>query len=178
MSLTSEQKQFIEELSDYATDTFGFDTKAVHMAALVFLGERDGCLIGVDDSNELEYLTDLCEEYDIPYTSESSGIFLAASSSHLSRNNPKHADARTTGEFLGYPDDAIEFYIGESNPIEKYEEFMKNHSTLTLPDVERLDFIEYIPAPSEEAVQRAKDREQSYKSALSRCGVSLPSFKG
>lgn len=171
-SLSEKQKQFLEDYLEFATDTFGVDSKGVLNTALVCMGERDGCLTGLQGENA-EFVTGLCEEYGIPYVSDNNGVFFAKSESHLSQYPPVGADAKTTGKFLGYPDTAIEFYQTHSDPTSESDKFLSEHSNFDESDWSSWYLIEYIPESTEAAYKEAKRKQEQYEEALKYCSVDF-----
>lgn len=175
-SLSEQQKQFVEEYLEFATNTFGVDSTGVLNAVLVCMGERDGCLTGLQDENA-EFVTDLCEEYIIPYASDNNGVFFAKSDSHLSRYHPVGADAKTTGNFLGYPEAAIEFYDIHPDPASDSDRFLSESSTFDESDWSDWYLIGYIPESTEEAYQKAERKQKQYEEALRSCAVDFSGIR-
>lgn len=100
-SLSSSEKQVIEDFIDYGTDKFGFNTGKALPLTLVFLGERDGCLLGGKDSADDDFLQDLFEDNSIPHKIVSGDqFFVAKSQSHLQKYDPA-GSAEEVGRFLG-----------------------------------------------------------------------------
>jgi len=174
-SLTSSEKEAIEQIIEYGIDTFGFNTTRVLPLTLVLLGERDGCLIGVTEKEEAEFLEDTLSNAGISFnkdTSKNYRFFIAKSDSHLTKNSV--GEGRPDGEFFGYPDDSIEFYCSSSDPVKEFEEFMRNSSSHSFESWgDKTPLIEYIPAPTEESVEQALEREKSYENALRSASVDL-----
>jgi len=171
-SLSEQQEQFLEEYLEFATDTFGVDSTGVLNAALVCMGEREGCLIGLRDENA-EFVTDLCEEYGIPYASDNYGVFFAKSDSHLSHYHPVGADANTTGNFLGYPETAIKFYQTHPDPSGDSDRFLSESSTFDESDWSDWYLVGYIPESTEEAYKEAEQKQKQYEKALRSCAVDF-----
>lgn len=59
----------------------------------------------------------------------------------------------SVGEFLGYPDDAIQHYLGSEIPGKETVEKVKQE--FESMDLEYLALVSYIPAPNEDSVEAA-----------------------
>lgn len=174
-SLSSSEISCIEEFIEYGVDKWGFNTGRALAMTLVFLGERDGCLVGASDSEDADFLRELFDEYGVSYKEDTSNnaFFVSKSSSHLSRYDPLGSD-RELGKFLGYPEDAIDFYVNNSDRVDKFTSFIKNESSISESEWEDKSFlIEYVPCPNSSSVQGAIDRQKQYERALSSAGVDL-----
>lgn len=173
-TLSSAEKSCVEEFIEYGSDKWGFDTGRALPMTLVFLGERDGCLIGASDSEDMEFLRELFDKYGIPYKEASNdAFFVAKSSSHLSRYDPLGSD-RDTGRFLGYPEDAVDFYVNNSDRVSEFHSFIQNESSISEGEWgDKAFLIEYVPCPNEKSVQAALDRQKQYESALRSASVDL-----
>lgn len=175
-SLSNSEQECIESIIEYADDTFGFDSKNALTVALVCLGERDGCLVG-GSRDDISFLKDLFIEHNIPYVEDSSvgSLYVAKSESHLSQYNPLGGDKKV-GRFLGYPEEAIEFYITSSDPLTEYDEFVEDSAR---KDVTRdLFLIDYIPKPTNESISEAKKRQSQYERALKSSTVDFSGIYG
>lgn len=174
-SLSSSEKEVVEQFIEYGTDKFGFDTGRALPLTLVFLGERDGVLIGAGDSEDEQFIESLLDEHGVPYKKDSSNnaFFISKSSSHLSRYNPT-GSAKQTGKFLGYPDDAIEAYANRSDPLGDFSQLLEEKSNMSESKwSDKAFLIEYIPAPTEEGLQESLDCQKRYEKALRSASVDL-----
>lgn len=174
-SLSSTEKSFIESFIDYGVEKFGFDTGRSLPITLVFLGERDGCLVGVSDADDADFVRGLLSDCNIPYAEDdkNSGFYIAKSSSHLSRHNPL-GSATDTGEFFGYPADAIEFYENDSKQLITFEAYLTDETSMSIEEwADKVFLIEYIPAPTAVSVEQALERQEQYEQALRSVSVDL-----
>lgn len=174
-SLSSAEETVIESFIEYGVETFGFDTGRALPITLVFLGERDGCLVGVSDTDDADFVRELLSDCEIPYVEDDrhSGFYIAKSSSHLSQHNLLGSDTEV-GEFFGYPADAIEFYVNDSERLNTFEAYLTDETSMTLEEwSEKAFLIEYIPAPTESAVEQALERQSQYERALQSVSVDL-----
>lgn len=177
-SLSSAEKSVIRDVIEYGTrgtESFGFNTGRALPLTLVLLGERDGCLFSVTEESEAEFLEETFSSAGLSFEqSNKNGIyrfFIAKSDSHLRRNTI--GEGRPDGEFFGYPEDAIEFYCSSSDPVEEFEEFMRRSSYSFASWGDKTPLIEYIPAPSEESIIEALEREKQYEKALHSASIDL-----
>lgn len=168
MRISSNRKEALKKFYEYGESTYGFDTTGVLQLALVAAGDRPGCFIthGGDRDKVKEFL----ENGDFAYEFSKNGVFVSDSSSHLNSTSPTRG-AEQRGKFLGYPDDAVRHYVSSVDPLDEWEEFLKNKTSYSPGEFgDEHPFIEYIPAPTESAMSEAKDRNKQYEETL----ISFP----
>lgn len=75
------------------------------------------------------------------------------------------------GEFLGYPDSAINYFNSdfEKPPLyrteRKIKELRKN-KTLTREEEDLIDYVEFVPADTEKSIRRAVERGRKFRKGL------------
>lgn len=132
---------------------------------LVLYGEKPGASIITDRPSKLEYFCDLtgleyrkAGENDI-----GNEYFISCDEEEIQR-------IESMGEFLGYPESAVEFFNEyQGNRLNwKYIQFLEeilDDGKIDVDDLQYLYLVQYIPELSEEnvkdAVELGKDREKS-----------------
>lgn len=171
MGISSDRKEALEQFCEYGDSTRGFDTTGVLQLALVAAGDRPGCFIGVK-GGDTDRIEEILEHGDFAYKFSKDGVFVADSSSHLSSTSPTRGEKRR-GNFLGYPDDAVDHYVSSGAPLDEWEEFLDNETSYSPGDFEsKYPFIEYVPAPNESSLEEAKKRSNQYENTLTSFPVS------
>ena len=132
---------------------------------LVLYGEKPGASIITDRPSKLEYF---CELTGLKYRKAGENdigneYFISCDEKELER-------IESMGEFLGYPESAVEFFNEyQGNRLNwKYIQFLEemlDDDKLEIEDLQYLYLVQYIPELSEEnvkeAVELGKEREES-----------------
>lgn len=157
----------------------GLEPEARISVTLVFYGEKPGASVITDRPSKLEYFCDLtgleyrkAGENDI-----GNEYFISCDDEELER-------VESMGEFLGYPESAVEFFNEyQGNRLNwKYIQFLEELLDDGEIDVEELQYlylVQYIPELSEENVKEAielgKEREKSVLQKDSDSGLEIGS---
>lgn len=177
-SLSTSHQDVVRDFIEYGKSEFGFSTHKALVISLVLTGERDGCLIGVSDSNRADKLKEILGD-SVPYEYNKSRsdhqFYIGKSEKHINKYKPASAGARKIGKFFGYPDSAIDFYVNNYDRTEQYEDFLESDDSPITPaeESDKLFLIEYIPEPSESGIQEALDRQKRYETVLNSLSVKL-----
>ena len=170
------EKYFVEKFPDTI-----LDEEAYHLLLLV-LEEKPGVFVMSADYRDRELLHCFCDEFDLEMAVKEGGsrslldrilrrdtrfikdsVFITHKEERFdilenSNGEIKGFSDREIGEFLGYPEDAIEFYEEHEIPGRFFEkriiEFVDN-SDLSQEEVELLGLLGYLPAPNMESVEDA-----------------------
>jgi len=135
---------------------------------LLILEERPGTLIMNPSSEALEIIEDLADNFDLYLRTESSDKGLSTEGVFLARDEEKLRDLesdgrfyglsdKVVGRFLGYPEDSIE-YFSENIGGKSLESVVRRKARKIYVDTFYLEFICYVPKPTEDNIVEAIDK--------------------
>lgn len=175
--LSTEQKNILNEIKEYGSNNFGFDTTRITALLLVCTKDRDGCLFTVDNKEQLNFLKQKIDALDLYYEEQQNGplgLYITNSKSLLS--NLSELDPYSVGKLFGYPEDAIEFYQNSNDPLTEFEEFLENETKYSGAGFyDKISQVEYIPSPTQSGIEEALQRQQKYESTLKSYPSIIPS---
>lgn len=175
--LSTEQKNILQELQEYGSNNFGFDSSRVSHILLVCTGDRDGCLFTVDDKNQFKFLLEKLEALDLHYKEQENGplgVYITNDKSLLRQFS--ESDTYSKGKLFGYPEDAIEFYQNSTDPLTEFENFLEEDTKYSISEFnDKTNHIEYIPSPTQRGIEEALQRQQQYESTIKSYSSIIPS---
>ena len=154
--------------------------------ALVLLRERPACLIMDPEDEKLDKIRSFCEKFDlhIVLKKDEKGSGLSKTGVFVSREKERFElledsegrfygfSDREVGEFLGFPEEDIEYFAEniedgpvESETREKAGELAEK-GLIDREDVKFVELVTYVAKPTEECVIRAVERGKDYRDAL------------
>lgn len=175
--LPTKQKTILNEIKEYGSNNFGFDTTRLNALLLVCTNDRTGCLFTVDNKEQLNFLKQKIDALDLYYKEQQNGplgLYITNSKSLLS--NLSESDPYSVGKLFGYPEDAIEFYQNSDDPLTEFDEFLENETEYSVSEFEdKISQIEYIPSPTQSGIEEALRRQKQYENTLSSYSSIIPS---
>ncbi|MFB6192692.1 MAG: hypothetical protein ABEK00_00400 [Candidatus Nanohaloarchaea archaeon] len=148
-------------------------------------GERPGVLLMSVQEQDEKVVENFCDDFDLKleFMGERNelfepGAFIASEEDRFSILEQSHGKFYTcsdeaVGEFLGYPEEAINFYSGTGEdevPGQKFREKIRElfrKDALDEEDLKHLQLVDYVPRPQREniieAVERGEERERQLK---------------
>ncbi len=153
---------------------------------LVYLGERPACLVMDPGKEEVRRIKEFCEKFGfhvlVKKSLESSdlsktGVFVAREKDRLNMLEDSSGrfygfSDRKVGEFLGFPDEDVEYFAEniENGPLEPETREkaleLASEKIISREDVKFVELVTYVARPSEESVLRAVKRGKDYRDAL------------
>ncbi len=164
---------------------------------LLVTGEKPGALVMSPDNGDRELLEEFCEEFDLSYLHSGGeersffdrllgrdtrflkgGFFVAREEDSLEELQDSEGkfygfSDRAVGEFLGYPEEAVEYFIKrkKENHIsirtENVLEELVEEGELEEEDSKYLQLVSYVPHPTKkcvlDAVEKGKKREKALR---------------
>lgn len=204
MDLVVEERELLEEyfLKRFPDTLMG--EEAYHLLLLV-LFEKPGVLVMSADKEQRELLEDFCEDTGLEMKIVEDGQkslldrILGKNSSiyrdsiYVARDPERFKileasngiftgfSSRAVGEFLGYPNEAIDFYEEDGVPGIKFENGMKeliDRGIFSEEEVEMLDFLAYLPPPEKEDIQEALKVAENMEQVLHKLDSKLDTSIG
>jgi len=193
VELAVEDEQVLEK---YFLDRFSgriMDEEAYHLLLLV-MGLKPGVLVMSADNSQRKLLENFCKDSglemmvvegekrplldrllsrDSRFRKDS--IYLARKKERFSilkqsSGNFNGFSDEAVGRFLGYPDEALQFYSEEEIPGQTFQKFVERkmeEGEISEEDLGYLDLIGYLPKPEisgfREAVEEASKRERKLR---------------
>jgi hypothetical protein len=153
---------------------------------LVLIGERPACLVMDPDTEEKQKLRDFCEVFDLNYLLKEredgsmlsdSGFFISCKQDRFEMLEDSDGrfygfSDRCVGEFLGFPEDDIEFFQEnvKKGHVEaetrKVVEDLLSRGVIDEGEARLMELTTYVPRPKKENVERAVDKGRVYRDAL------------
>ena len=175
-----------------------------HLLLLV-LGEKEGVLIMSSDKEQRKLIEEFCRELDLEMKvveGEKRSLLdkilgrsspMNRDSIYINRNSERFTiledsngrftgfSSRAVGEFLGYPEKAIDYY--EENDVAgmQFEEGLQeliDKDIFSESEIELLDLLGYVTPPEKEAIQEALEVAKSRKKALQKLDSELDTTIG
>lgn len=171
--LTAKQETIIEELVEYGSNRFGFNTDRTAHLLLVCTGDRPGCLFTVKNKEQLEFIKGKIDKLDLYYKEQKRGLYITNNKSLM--QDFSKSDTYSIGTLCGYPEQAIEFYQDSDYPVSDFDLFIKNETNYSLKEFDdKTSCIEYIPSPTQEGIEEALQRQQKYESTITSYSSIIP----
>ena len=187
------RKELLEKFEDLIGDSVVVDEKLA--LYLLIIDERPGVLIMDPDFDDRKKLKDFCREYDLEfhYTGGEGkrglkdrllgtdsrmfkgGFFICREKDQIKKL--KQSEGRFygfsdqgVGDFLGYPEDDIEYFSGNvtkghiEKPTRDKAEELVSDKTIRKDDLKYLELVSYVPRPEKEnileAIETGKHRHE------------------
>jgi len=181
----------VEEKSDKAEEFLEFFLQRLPYREtldlfLVILEERPACLIMDPDKGEREKLAEFCREFDLEFREQSSknesllsssGFFISCDEERFQKLQDSEGrfygfSDRDVGDFLGFPEDDIEFFAEnvEEGPVEvktrEITEKMVRENLISQEDAKYVNLVTYVPRPCEENVLEAVEQGKRFENKI------------
>lgn len=171
-----------EKLEKYLLDELEFKFDLPSRLSLFFMatGEKPGARIMFIDESKEELLEKFCDDLELEYRKFSTDFhqkyFISLSEKtfqaleKIDDNEPYHTK-KSQGDFLGYPEDAVNFFV-ENSERELRKEFNEKVDELLEKDEldgEKLyviDLVLYIPKPTEESIREAVENGEKRRELM------------
>jgi len=175
-----------------------------HLLLLV-IGEKEGVLIMSADKEQRKVIEEFCRELGLEMKvveGEKRSLLdkilgrsspMNRDSIYITRNSERFTiledskgmftgfSSRAVGEFLGYPEKAINFYEENDVPGMEFEEGLKeltDKDIFSESELELLDLLDYVTSPEKESIQEALEVAKSREKALQRLDSELDTTIG
>ncbi len=195
------EDQNIDLMEKYFLEEFPYslvNEEAYHILLLV-LGERPGVLLMNVKRSDIKMIREFCDKFDLEIkvtgddisildkllgrvpAVDNTNIYLAKDEERFdllkgSKEGYGRFADRSIGEFLGYPEDALDYYEYEEIPGKSFQE-KADFTEFKDSDLEYLELVSYVPDPDPESVSRAidlgKKREELLRSLDEELGTDV-----
>ena len=146
-------------------------------------GERSGVLLMSVKEEDEELVKNFCDDFglELEFMGERNdlldpGAFITSDPDRLavledSYGNFYGCSDEAVGKFLGYPEEAVEFYSEAEIPGEEYRKkvtYLHNNGVLGDEDLKYLQLLDYVPFPKKENILQAVEEGKRKKKKLER----------